>query len=360
MLLGAYNMKTQNQHTKTDKLIIRVTAWIAGVIALGLAVWGVITVRNLYLNEETNDAQVEEYINPITSRVVGYIREIRYEENQDVKKGDTLVIIDNSEYALQQDESQAALQNARAQMEVIQSNVETTSKSSQVNRSQIEAAKARLWKQQQEYDRYKQLYDEESATKQQLENVQTALDVAKSEYQSTLESYQASLSKINDAKVQKDVLVSEIKRRQAVLDRNKLNQSYTVITAPYDGKMGRRTIQNGQLVQAGQTLAFIVDKEQGKWVVANFKETQLGKMHIGQQVEVNLDAFPGQKFTGSIESLSPVTGSKFSLLPPDNSTGNFVKIVQRIPVRIRLTDNQSVIDPLRAGMNANVIVRKNS
>ncbi|HWJ26476.1 MAG TPA: biotin/lipoyl-binding protein, partial [Flavisolibacter sp.] len=176
-------MKANDQHTKTDKLIIRITAWIAGVIGIALAVWGVITIRNLFLYEETNDAQVEEYINPITSRVVGYIREIRYEENQDVKKGDTLIIIDNSEYALQQDESQAALQNAKAQMEVLESNVQTTSKSSDVNRSQIDAAKARLWKQQQEYNRYKELYDQESATKQQLEKMQTALNVARAEYQ---------------------------------------------------------------------------------------------------------------------------------------------------------------------------------
>ena len=144
-----------------------------------------------------------------------------------------------------------------------------------------------------------------------------------------------------------------------MLNRNKLDVSYTIITAPYDGKMGRRTIQAGQLIQVGQTLAYIVDIEAGKWVIANFKETQVGKMRVGEAVEVKADAFPGKTFHGTIESLSPATGSRFSLLPPDNSTGNFVKTVQRIPVRIRLTDNKNTIDPLRAGMNANVVVRKN-
>ena len=351
-------MSTSNQYTQTDKLITRITAGIAGIILLFLIVWGGISLYNLYLYEETNDAQVQEYINPVTSRVSGYIREIRYEENQDVKKGDTLIVIDNSEYTIQQQEAQAALDNARAQVQVLNSNIETSSKTSQVSQSQIAAAKARLLNKQQDYERYKKLYDVESATKQQLENMQAALDVARSDYQAATENYQASLSKVNDARVQNAVLQAEIKRREAVVGRNKLNVDYTIITAPYNGKMGKRTIQQGQAITAGQTLAFIVDQDAGKWVVANFKETQVRYMKVGDNAEVEADAYPGQKFTGKIISLSPATGSSFSLLPPDNSTGNFVKIVQRIPVRIRLTDDVNTIAPLRAGMNTNVIIPK--
>jgi membrane fusion protein (multidrug efflux system) len=351
-------MSTSNQYTQTDKLITRITAWLAGVILLILIVWGGISLYNLYLYEDTNDAQVQEYINPVTSRVSGYIREILYEENQDVKKGDTLIVIDNSEYAIQQQEAQAALDNARAQVQVLNSNIETSAKTSQVSQSQIAAAKARLLNKEQDYDRYKKLYDVESATKQQLENMQAALDVARSDYQTATENYEASMSKVNDARVQTAVLQAEIKRREAVVGRNKLNVDYTIITAPYNGKMGRRTIQQGQAITAGQTLAFIVDQDAGKWVVANFKETQLKNMKIGDNAEVEADAYPGQKFVGKIISLSPATGSSFSLLPPDNSTGNFVKIVQRIPVRIRLTDDVNTIAPLRAGMNTNVIIRK--
>jgi len=351
-------MSTQKNYTNTDQLITRITAWIAGIIAIGLAIWGVIFLFDFYSYEETNDAQVEEYINPVTSRVTGFIREIKYEENQEVKKGDTLLVIDNSEYKLQQEEGEAALANAQAQISVMESNVATTAKVSVASESQIASAKAKLVKQQQDYDRYEKLFKVESATQQQLENSKAALDVANSEYRSAVENYQASLSKVNDIKAQKGVYEAEIKRRQALLSRNKLDVGYTVIRAPYNGKMGRRTIQEGQLIQAGQTLAFIVDKEAGKWVIANFKETQISHMHINAAVEITADAYPGETFKGTIVSLSPATGARFSLLPPDNSTGNFVKIVQRIPVKIKLTDNAATLDQLRAGMNANVKINK--
>jgi membrane fusion protein (multidrug efflux system) len=351
-------MNTPDKYTRTDKLITRITAWIAGLLLIALIIWGGISLYNNYLYEETNDAQVQEYINPITSRVSGFVTKIKFEENQDVKKGDTLLVIDNSEYQLQQQEAEAALANSRAQLQALNSNIETSSQSSKVTLAQIAAAKARLWHQQQEYERYKKLFDVESATQQQLENVQTALAVARSDYQSATDNYRASLSRVNDTRVQKAVIAAEIKRREALLNRNKLDVGYTVIRAPYNGKMGRLTIQSGQQIQVGQTLAYIVDQDAGKWVVANYKETQLRHMQVGDIAHIEADAFPGQKFNGKIISLSPATGSSFSLLPPDNSTGNYVKIVQRVPVRIQLTDNAAIIAPLRAGMNANVIVRK--
>jgi membrane fusion protein, multidrug efflux system len=348
----------KNNYSRTDRLITTITGWIAGVILVALAIWGISTFFELRKYEETNDAQVEEYINPITNRVTGYISRINYEENQDVKKGDTLLVIDDSEYQLQQQESNAALLNAQAQIQVLESNVSTTAKNAAATQSQIAAAKAKLWKQQQEYDRYKKLYDAESATKQQLENVETALDVAKADYQTMVNNYDAAVSKVNDIRSQKGVLLAEIERRQALVGRNKLDVSYTVIRAPYDGKMGRRTIQEGQLVQAGQTLAFIVNQATGKWIIANFKETQVAHMYIGQAADIEIDAFPGKTFNGTIASLSPATGSRFSLLPPDNSSGNFVKIVQRIPVRIKLTGSTTETALLRAGMNATVAISK--
>jgi len=351
-------MNTQNTYTQTDKIITKITAWIAGFIALALCVWGVITLYDFYNYDETNDAQVESYINPITSRVSGYIKEIRYDENQDVKKGDTLLIIDNREYALEREEGEAGLQNAQSQVKVLESNVETASKMAQVNNAQIAAAKAKLTRQQQEYDRYQKLYDAESATKQQLENVKSALDVAQSDYEAALNNYQASLSKVNDSKSQISPVLSEIKRRDLMLQRNQLDFSYTVITAPYNGKMGKRTIQPGQQIQVGQTLAFIVDNETGKWVVANFKETQLEYLQVGKKVEITTDAYPDIKIKGVVVSFSPATGSRFSLLPPDNSTGNFVKIAQRIPVKIKITDNNPTVGLLSAGMNASVRVNK--
>lgn len=351
-------MTKKKNYTSTDQIITRVTGWIAGVIAVLLAIWGIVSVVKLYCYEETNDAQVEEYINPITSRVTGYIREIRYEEHQEVKKGDTLLIIDNSEYKLGQQEAEASLMNAEAQIQVMESNKNTSGRQADASQSLIAAARAKRLKQQQDHERYVKLYEAESATLQQLENSKAALDVADAEYQTALNNYETSISKVNDIKSQKNVYLAEVKRREALLNRNKLDVGYTIIVAPYHGKMGRRLIQEGQLIQAGQTLGFIVDQEAGKWIIANFKETQIASMKVSGRVKVEIDAFPGEYFEGKVVSLSPATGARFSLLPPDNSTGNFVKVVQRIPVKIRLTDPKLLTQKLRAGMNAQVAVAK--
>lgn len=351
-------MNTSHTITKTDRLITRISGIVALLIVCALTVGGVIYSYHTYRSEETNDAQVQEYINPVTSRVGGYISKIYYDENQEVKKGDTLLVIDNSEYILQQQESVSALANAKAQLAVLGSNLQTSQKLAEVSHSSITAAKARLLNKQQEYDRYKKLFDAESATRQQLENTEAALTVARSDYEAALQTYQSSLSKINDVGAERAVLNAEIKRREALVSRASLDMGYTVIKAPYDGKMGRRTVQQGQSIQAGQTLAFIVDQASGKWVVANFKETQLGDMHEGDVAQIHADAYPDKVFEGKIVSISGATGSSFSLLPPDNSSGNFVKIVQRVPVRIRLTQDHNFIQPLRAGMNVSVEIAR--
>lgn len=351
-------MNTKIQ-SKSDKIISKITTIIALIVLVVLLIWGGKTLFGYVKYEETNDAQVDEYINPVTARVSGYIKDVRFEENQEVKKGDTLVLIDDDDYTVQQDEASASLLNAKAQISVQQSNIKTAQATASVLQAKIAAAKSRLWKQQTEYNRYKKLFDVESATRQQLETVESLLQVAEAEYLAAKEDYTAAVSKTNDIKVQNDVLQAEIQRREAIVKRNSLNTSYTVILAPYNGKMGRRTIQAGQLAQIGQTLAYIVDRDAGKWVIANFKETQIGKMYVGEKVSVVVDAFPDKTFQGKIESLSGATGSRFSLLPPDNSTGNFVKIAQRIPVRIHLEKNDVGIELLSAGMSASVKVDRN-
>ncbi|MGZ3978883.1 MAG: HlyD family secretion protein [Flavisolibacter sp.] len=142
------------------------------------------------------------------------------------------------------------------------------------------------------------------------------------------------------------------------MDRHKLDVSYTVITAPYNGRIGKRTIEVGQMINVGEVLAFIVDDETDKWVVANFKETQVANIHIGDSAQFTADAFPDKVFKGTVISFSPATGSSFSLLPPDNSTGNYVKIVQRVPVRIRVAGKRPEIEALKVGMNVNVSIAK--
>lgn len=348
------------KQNKIDKIVVQGTRAIAILVLCALSVWGVSLIWAMLKYEQTNDAQVEEYVNPINTKVGGYIKKICFMENQQVNEGDTLLIIDNSEYRVQEEEAEAALENAKSQTGILEANIATLKSNAEVGLSQIDAARAKMARQQLEFKRYQNLLKEESTTQQHFDNVKTGLDVAVSEYQSVVDAYKASLSKIKDVAAQKVSVLAEIKRRQYVLNRNKLELGYTVITAPYKGKVGKKIIQEGQLVQAGQTMTFIINGEGGKWIVANFKETQIGKFKAGQKAVVTVDAFPDAKFNGEIESVSPATGSRYSLLPPDNATGNFVKIIQRIPIRIKLTDDCSTIAMLSAGMNANVSIRKES
>lgn len=349
----------KKKYTVTDRNITKITGWIAGISVAGLAIWGIYTLWEYYTYEQTNDAQVQEYVNPIISRAGGFIVVVKFEENQHVKRGDTLLLIDDREYVIQQQQTEASIEKETAHLLVLENNVYTMEKVALAAKSQIAANKAKVWKQQLDCNRYEQLYRDESATKQQLENIQAGLDVNKSDYQSSIDNYEASLSKIRDIEMEKIVVKAEISRLKALLDRHKLDVSYTVITAPYDGRMGKRTIETGQMINAGEVLAYIVDNETDKWVVANYKETQVAAMHIGDTVKFTADAYPDREFKGTIISLSPATGSSFSLLPPDNSTGNYVKIVQRVPVRIRVDGSKKAIDILKVGMNVNVFVPKN-
>ncbi|PUZ21635.1 membrane fusion protein, multidrug efflux system [Chitinophaga costaii] len=344
--------------TVTDKLITRITGWIAIALLLALLVWGIETLWEYHRYEQTNDAQVQEYVNPVISRAGGFIVAVKFEENQPVKKGDTLLIIDNREYNLQVDQTRAMLEKEVAQLAVLNSNTNTLRQTSRAAQSQIAAAQAKVWKQQLDYDRYQKLYNAESATAQQLENVKANLDIYQSDFKAAQDNYAASVSRIQDTESEKAVVSAEMERLKALLDRHKLDLSYTVITAPYDGRMGRRTIEKGQMINAGEVLAYIVDNETDKWVVANYKETQVAHMQVGDSVKIKADAYPDKTFRGTIISLSPATGSSFSLLPPDNATGNYVKIVQRVPVRIRINGSRSETDVLRAGMNVSVFINK--
>ncbi|RFM25763.1 HlyD family secretion protein [Deminuibacter soli] len=351
----------RTRYTITDKIITRITGCIAGITLLVLAVWGARTCYILHRFEQTNDAQVQEYINPVISRAGGFIAAVRFEENQDVKKGDTLLLIDNREYNMQEEQTKASIEKATAQLQVLESNMHTLQKTAEASASQAEAIKAKVWKQQLDYDRYEKLYKAESATAQQLEDKKAALEVNQSDYKAAQDNYAASQSRIEDAAQEKGVIRAEITRLKALLSRHRLDVTYTVITAPYNGRMGRRTIEQGQMINAGEVLAYIVNNETDKWVVANYKETQVAHMRIGDTVNIEADAYPERTFRGTIISLSPATGSSFSLLPPDNATGNYVKIVQRIPVRIKVAGNRQELDLLKAGMNVNVsAVKKNN
>jgi membrane fusion protein (multidrug efflux system) len=236
---------------------------------------------------------------------------------------------------------------------VAEKNVATTASSTAIGESQLAAAKTNLWKTKLEYDRYKALVKDEAATSQQLEKVKADYESAQAHFQEMRDRIQSSNLSTSQAQANVPTAQTIIASKQAVADNAALFLSYTVITAPYDGWVGKRNLQPGQMVKEGQSLLSIVSKE--KWITANFKETQLQYLTVGQEVRIQADALSDKEFTGIVTSLSPASGARFSLLPPDNATGNFVKIEQRIPVRIQLKEMDKQADFLRAGMNITVI-----
>ncbi len=337
------------------------TSVIAWFIVIVVSFWSIKTFL-FYLNHETtNDAQISEYINPVISRVGGYIKEVRFNDFDEVKKGDTLLVIDRSEYLL--DASQITFEvNKQAALDqvLIQRKNTLTNEALEAKQS-IEALKAKVWKQQLEYNRYKELFDEKSATEQKLEEIKSNLDIFKSELTTAELHYNVAKSKIDDLLQERNVIKAEKNKLTDLEKRKNIDVHYTVITAPYNGKLGKRKIEQGQMVNPGDPLLYIVNNETPKWVIANFKETQIKNIQLNDTVTVTVDAFPNVSFKGKVIAFSPATGASFSLLPPDNATGNFVKIVQRIPVKIELFKTDKLpLKELVSGMNVEVsILHKN-
>ena len=304
--------------------------------------------------EETNDAQVEAYINPISARVGGYIQKINFEEHQFVNACDTLVKINNREYLTKVMEAEAALEDSKAKLQVLDAEIMTAKTGTSVNNDMISVAKAKYIEKQQDLKRYKNLLKEEAATLQEFEQMQSKYDVASSEFNASKNNLKTTNSKIIELEAKHGLLKAEIKQKEEQLEFAKINLEYTIILAPYSGRLGRKTIQEGQQIQAGQSLVPIINEDQ-KWVTANFKETQIENMKVGQDVEIKIDGFEDKIYSGKIEAIAGSTGSKFSLLPVDNSTGNFVKITQRIPVKIKFIDKNT--NEIKAGMNVIVSVK---
>ena len=340
------------------------------LLVFGLSYGGYKYLRSL-THETTDDAQIAKKMNPIIPRVGGYITKVFVKDNDIVKKGDTLFIIDNSDYVVKLAEAKANLAAAESSFEVAKSDINSSQANVQVSdaniqsaNGNIETAKIRLRRATNDFERYSNLYKNHSITKQQFEQAEAAKQEALSQLhilqeQQKASSFQknAATAKTNSSNKQVFVAAANVKRTEAMLETASLNLSYTVVTASIDGQVSTVDIQPGQLVQSGQSLFYIINNNE-TWVVANFKETQLNKMRIGQKVQLKIDAFPDTEFEGEVNSFSPATGSKFSLLPPDNASGNFVKTVQRLPVRINFTENNSKekLQLLRSGMNVDVDV----
>lgn len=321
------------------------------IILAGSGLWFTANYFRRYINYEvTNDAFVDQYIAPLNIRVSGYIKEVRFKEHQYVHPGDTLLILDNREYLIKVKEAESALLDAQGSQNVIHSGIKTSQTNVAVQEANIAEAKAKLWQLEQDYYRFERLLKEESVPAQQYEQAKATYEAAKARYQALVEQKNAAMSQYTEASQKTTGAEANILRKEADLDLANLNLSYTVLTAPYEGYMGRRTLEPGQFVQAGQTISYLV-RNKDKWITANYKETQIANIYIGQQVRIKVDAVPGKIFHGEVTAISEATGSKYSLVPTDNSAGNFVKVQQRIPVRIELEDVSSEeMAQLRAGM----------
>lgn len=304
-----------------------------------------------YVNYEiTNDAVVDQYITPVNIRVSGYISKVNFTEHQQVKAGDTLLVLDDREYRIKLKDARAALLDAQASKDILGSGIQTSQVNITVQDANIAETKARLWQLEQDNRRYTNLLAEESVSQQQYEQVKANYEAMKARYDALLRQKSAAQSQYSETTKRTGSVDALILRKEADLEMAQLNLSYTVIIAPYDGYMGRRTLEAGQLVQAGQTMTYLI-RGNDKWITANYKETQIAHIHIGQKVRIKVDAFNNRIFHGTVTAISEATGSKYALVPTDNSAGNFVKIQQRIPVRIDLDDvSPEEMSHLRAGM----------
>jgi len=355
------------EKTQTNKKFIFI---FATLILLGGS-YGVYKYMHSLSHESTDDAQIEKNMNPIIPRVAGFVTKVYVKDNDFVKKGDTLFTIDNKDNVARVEEANAALLSAegsyeasKADIGTAQANVSVSDANIQSAGGSIETAKIRLNRASNYFERYAKLYKNRTITKQQFEQAEAAKLEAQSQLRILEEQQKASTfqknvasARTNVSNKQAEVALSNIKRAQAVLKAAKLNLEYTIVTAAIDGQVSKISIQPGQFLQPGQSLFYIINNSEA-WVIANFKETQLNKMIVGQKVTLKVDAYPDTQFKGTVASFSPATGARFSILPPDNATGNFVKTIQRLPVKISIdaTNDSEKIKLLRPGMNVDVDV----
>lgn len=329
---------------------------ILNTVCLLIALSGVGWTANYfwrYINYEiTNDAFVDQYVAPINIRVSGYIKDIRFTEHQYINKGDTLLILDNSEYLIKQKEAQAALLDAEGSQEVLSSTIMTSQRQIAEQEATIAEALAKLNQAEKDFYRYERLLKDESVPQQQYDMAEANFKTAQARYNALLKQKEVMISQLDEANKRQTNAEANILKAEAALDMANLNLSYTIVTAPYSGYIGRRSLEPGQYVSSGQTLSYIL-RQSGKWITANYRETQISNIYIGQKVRIKVDGLPGKVLTGHVTAISEATGSKYSLIPTDNSAGNFVKVQQRIPIRIDFDDvSDECMKQLRAGMMA--------
>lgn len=345
-------MEQNNTQKKGRKLVFPI---ILSLVLVGALIFGIKEYIYYSAHTTTDNAQVDADISPVVARVGGYVKEIRFVDNQFVHAGDTLVVLDDRDYQVKLQQAVAALSSTRQTVDVSQYQVSEARSGIATAVASVEQAKVAVWKANEDFTRYENLYNDHAITKAQFDDAKAAKDNAEAALVVAQSQVPTQNRRVGVNERQVGASASNLATRQADVDFAKLQLTYTVVIAPASGIVSKRNIQLGQLVQAGQTL-FAVVNEKGVYITANFKETQMEPLRIGAKVDITADAYADSTFHGEIESFSGATGAKFSLLPPDNATGNFVKVVQRVPVRIKIDTDTSLMRLLRPGMSVFVVV----
>ncbi|HLJ89892.1 MAG TPA: HlyD family secretion protein [Candidatus Angelobacter sp.] len=363
--------------------------WILGVLALALIAGTVAAWQYYSARESTDDAQVDSHIDPISARVSGTVVKVLADDNQQVEGGAPLVELDPKDYEVALQRARADLANAQANAAAAHVNVPltTTTSSSQLTSAnagtiaaekEVAAAKARVQEAQAnstkadaDLKRLEQLVQKDEVSRQQYDGAVAAAASSQATLEAAIAAVATAESRFAQAKAQaesagtapqqismirarENAALAEVERSRAALAQAELNMQYTKIAAPVAGIISKRNVEPGQVVQAGQPLFALVNLDD-IWITANFKETQLKSMKVGQRVNIHVDAY-GRDYSGVVESMGGATGARFSLLPPENATGNYVKVVQRVPVRIRLDKNSDSSHLLRPGMSVEPVV----
>lgn len=328
---------------------------IANIVIIAFILCGICWIASLFIHiggEYTNNAQVRQNIVPVAARVQGFIKEIRFEEFQPVEKGDTLVLIEDSEYRLRLAQAKADYQNALVGKSAMETGISTIQNNLSVTDASMQEVEILMKNAEADYNRFKVLMENKAVTRQQFEGIQTKYESLKAKLE-TMKRQKQSTRLVKNEQIQRlEQNELRIEVAKAALDLAELNLSYTVILAPCSGTMSRKTIQVGELMMPGKPLFSVIDNS-SKWVIANYRETQRENIHVGDKVEIEVDAFPSTTLEGRVEAISNATGAQYSVSSPDNSAGNFVKVEQRIPVKIIFTDNNDpkILEQLGSGMN---------
>jgi membrane fusion protein (multidrug efflux system) len=356
---------TTNKSKQIRNIVIAAVVLVAGFFGIRAYMYG-------QHHETTDNAQLDATIISVRSAVSGFVTDVRFTDNQTVKKGDTLALIDDKDYKAKVMQAKAALASAEAQTGISRSTASAATQTASASNSNsaamqagIDAAKARLSQTSKDVARAEKMFADGAVTQQQLEsirtqnqNAQSQVDMATSQYRAAVS--QATGSKSSAAAQQGQISVSNalVQQRVAELELAQTQLKNTAIIAPFDGIVSKKAIEIGQLIQFGQPVCSAIENN-NMWITANFKETQLEKIKVGEHAEVSLDAYPDFKLTGTVESIGGATGAKFSLLPPDNATGNFVKVTQRVLVKIKLDKPATNSYLLSPGLSSFVDVEVN-